>query len=136
MWIPNIFLCIYGLCAGGVIAISYMAFISMIGIVQRLATSTKSAKYAMFYETSILFGGILGSCIYIFQIPIPFGTIFLIIGGGFGGIFVGCLIGALAEILKSLPILMNRIELKVGINYIIYGIAFGKSVGSLVQFFK
>lgn len=135
MWICSVFLGFYGICAGSFIAASFLAFLSMVGIVPRLATTTKSAKYAMTYETCISIGGIFGSVVYIFNISLPFGVIFLIVYGLFGGIFVGCLIGALAEMLKSLPIFMNRMELKTGIAGIVYGIAFGKCIGCLLQFY-
>ena len=135
MLIREIFLSIYGLCAGGLIAASFLAFLSMIGVVPRLAALTKSIKYARIYEDCIAAGGILGTAVFIYHWSVPLGYPLLIIFGLFGGIFVGCLIGALAEVLKSLPIFSTRIKLQDGIQYSIYALALGKMLGCYLQFF-
>ena len=44
MWIRSFFLIFYGLCAGGLIAASFLAFLSMLGVIPRLAGLTKSMK--------------------------------------------------------------------------------------------
>lgn len=44
MWIRSFFLIFYGLCAGGLIAASFLAFLSMLGVILRLAGLTKSMK--------------------------------------------------------------------------------------------
>lgn len=135
MWIRNILLIIYGLSAGGLIAGSFLAFLSMLGVIPRLAALSKTIQYARTYETCITLGGVLGSTIFIYRWHIPLGYPMLIMFGLFGGIFVGCLIGALAEMLKSLPIFSRRICLRSGIPYVIYAIAFGKVLGCYMQFY-
>ena len=135
MWIREIFLVIYGLCAGGLIAASFLAFLSMIGVVPRLAALTKSIKHARIYEDCIAAGGILGTAVFIYHWSVPLGYPLLVIFGLFGGIFVGCLIGALAEVLKSLPIFSTRIKLQDGIQYSIYALVLGKMLGCYLQFF-
>ena len=59
MWIRSILLIFYGLCAGGLIAASFLAFLSMLGVIPRLAGLTKSIKYARAYESFVAAGGIL-----------------------------------------------------------------------------
>lgn len=135
MWIRSILLVIYGLSAGGLIAGSFLAFLSMLGVIPRLAGLTKTIEYAKIYETCITLGGILGTAVFIYRWHIPLGYPMLVIFGLFGGIFVGCLIGALAEMLKSLPIFSRRICLRSGIPYVIYAIAFGKMLGCYLQFY-
>ncbi len=135
MLIRNLILMIYGLSAGGLIAGSFLAFLSMIGVIPRLAGLTKTIKYARTYENCIALGGVLGTAVFIYRWHIPLGYPMLILFGLFGGIFTGCLIGALAEMLKSLPIFSRRIVLREGIPYIIYAIAFGKMLGCWMQFF-
>lgn len=131
----NVLLIIYGLSAGALIAGSFLAFLSMIGVIPRLAAMTKTIKYARLYEDCIALGGILGTAVWIYRWQIPFGRAALAAYGLFGGIFTGCLIGALAEMLKSLPILSRRILLRDKIPYILYAIAFGKMAGCFIQFY-
>ena len=47
MWIRSILLIFYGLCAGGLIAASFLAFLSMLGVIPRLAGLTKSIQERM-----------------------------------------------------------------------------------------
>ena len=131
----ELFLIFYGLCAGSLIAASFLAFLSMLGVIPRLAGLTKSMKYARMYENFVALGGIAGTLIFIYRWPIRMGYPLLIIYGLFGGIFVGCMIAALAETIKSLPIFSRRLKLRSGIPYVIYGIALGKMLGCYLYFF-
>ena len=133
MWIRSILLIFYGLCAGGLIAASFLAFLSMLGVIPRLAGLTKSIKYARAYESFVAAGGILGTFIYRWSIRA--GYWLLAAYGIFGGIFIGCMIGALAETIKSLPIFSRRLKLRSGIPYVIYGIALGKMFGCYMYFY-
>lgn len=135
MWIRSIFLSFYGLCAGGLIAASFLAFLSMLGVIPRLAGLTKSMKYARMYESFVALGGVVGTILFIYRYPIHVGYPLLILYGILGGIFVGCMIGALAETIKSLPIFSRRLKIRSNIPYIIYGIAFGKMFGCYLYFF-
>ena len=135
MWIRKILLVVYGLASGGLIAGGFLAFLSMIGVIPRLAGLTKTIRYARFYENCIAFGGVLATLVFLYRWHLPFGPVMLVIFGLFGGIFVGCLIGALSEMLKSLPIFSRRLKIRDGIPYIIYAIAFGKMFGCYIQFY-
>ena len=53
-------------------------------------------------------------------------------GGFFTGIFVGCLAGALAEVINIIPILSRRIQLRKGFPYFIMAAAFSPSRGALI----
>lgn len=64
MWIRNLFLTVYGLSAGALTAAGFLAFLSMIGIIPRLAAMTKSIKYARLYEDFIALGGIAGTAVF------------------------------------------------------------------------
>ena len=101
MWIRNLFLTVYGLSAGALTAAGFLAFLSMIGIIPRLAAMTKSIKYARLYEDFIALGGIAGTAVFLYRIKIPLGYPMLLIFGLFGGIFIGCLIGAPGGSLKK-----------------------------------
>ena len=121
MWIRSFFLIFYGLCAGGLIAASFLAFLSM--------------ENARMYESFVALGGILGTLVFLYRWQIKAGYPLLVLYGLFGGIFVGCMIGALAETIKSLPIFSRRLNLRSGIPYVIYGIAFGKMLGCWLYFY-
>ena len=108
MFLRNLLLVVYGLSAGALIAGSFLAFLSMIGVVPRLAGLSKTISHAMLYETCITLGGVLGTAVFIYRWHVPLGYPLLILYGLFGGIFTGCLIGALAEMLKSLPVFSRR----------------------------
>lgn len=135
MFLKEIFLCLIGLSAGGVIAAGVFAFLVMIGIFPRLIGFTRTNKHILLYETCIILGGILGNIFDIYKFPIGYGgNLVLGIYGMSVGAFIGCLVMSLAETLKALPIFSRRIHLGVGLQYIILSIAMGKLLGSLVFF--
>lgn len=134
MLIKNLLLIIIGLAGGFTIAAGVFAFITMIGIITRLASRTKTAHYISVYETVVILGGIIGNVVIIFQWNLAIGNIGLGIYGFFSGVFIGCLAIALAEVLKVLPIMVKRIGLKKGLPYVITAIALGKCFGTLLQY--
>lgn len=121
-------------CGFGV-ACGFIAFIILIGIVPRLSTKTHTADHVMLYENMLILGITLGNIIFLYRINMPFGKIGLAILGVFFGFFVGCLAGALAELIQVFPILTRRLHLRDGLPYIIVALAIGKCVGVLVQWF-
>lgn len=135
MLVKEVFLGFIGFSAGGIIAAGVFAFLAIIGVFPRLIGITHTKKHIMLYETCIILGGVLGNISDIYEFPIGFGgNLFL---GTFGlavGIFVGCLVMSLAETLKALPVLSRRINLGVGLQYIVLSLALGKLTGSLVFF--
>lgn len=114
--------------AGGVIA-----FITMIGIIPRLASRTNTVKYILPYEYCVIIGGILGNFWAIYEMPIRLGVIGLIFFGTFSGMFIGCLAIALAEVIDVIPVFAIRISLRKGISIIVLCLALGKCMGSLYQ---
>ncbi len=133
--IKYILLGLIGLSSGVAISGAVFAFITMIGLVTRLASRTNTAKYINLYEDCFTLGGTIGNLIYIFQIFIPLHLFGIITYGLFSGIFVGCLSIALAEVLDTIPIFSRRINLKRGIPYIVLALALGKGVGSFIQLY-
>ncbi len=126
---------VIGMGAGIIIAGSFLAFLCMIGIVPRIAAVTKTMDQARSYENAIVLGAVLANFLYLYQWKIPFGVLLLLPFGFFGGFFVGALAAALAEVLKSMPIFFRRLELRKGVPYLVYSLAAGKMIGSLIQFF-
>lgn len=133
--IHKVILTFLGLASGLTVSGAVFAFITMIGIVTRLSSKTKTAKYIRLYEDCIIVGGTIGNILTIFEFPIPIGLFGIAIFGLCCGIFVGCLAIALAEILKAIPIFISRINLTQGLPYIILSIALGKGIGAFYQLY-
>ena len=129
-----------GLGAGLATAAGVFALITVVGIIPRLAGKTRTGGYIRGYEWAIILGGTVGNLINIFHLPILIhGIVGNIILGIFGvgcGIFVSSLVMALAETLNVFPIMVRRVRLKVGLPYIICGLAIGKTLGSFLYFYK
>lgn len=135
MWMSNIFVSVVAFCAGCLVAGSFLAFISLIGVVPRLAAVTKTMKYVVLYEDCFIGGAIIGNLIFLYNISLPIGRIGSAIYGLFGGVFIGCLVAALSETVTTVPILSRRIKMRKGMPYIVYSLALGKGIGSFIQFF-
>lgn len=152
-WFEKIILGVVGL-AGG-LGVSGGVFTSLIavGLIPRFAGKTHTAKHIFLYEEMVVCGTILGGLISVFfpfldvvglaeRIPLletvyPYlRTLVLVIFGLFAGIFVGCLALAIAEMLDSIPIFSRRMKFRHGVGVVILCMAIGKTVGSLIYFWK
>lgn len=135
MWIKHVFLGFVGLTAGAAVAAGTFAFLIMLNILPRIIGKSHTGKEVFRYENAIILGGTCGSILSVFlDIRIPFGSFFLCIYGIGAGFFVGCLAVALAEILKTFPIMFRRLRIKTGLWLIMASMAFGKMAGSLLFF--
>ena len=116
-------------CFASGIAISggYFAFISLIGIFPKLLEKVKGARHYM------LFGATLANAVYLFDIPVRVTWLGYSVVCLFGGIFVGCLAGALTEVLNVIPIAARRFSVRRNLPYVIYALAAGKLIGSLIS---
>ena len=128
-------LAISGFAGGLVVAAGVFAFITLLGVVNRLASKTSTAKHIIIYENMVILGGILGNTWFVYQWDIPFGTIGLILFGLFSGMFIGCQAMALAEILDVIPVFAKRVKIRYGMPYIVATIATGKAVGAFFQLY-
>ncbi len=153
-----LFYIIFGLCGGGLVAAGLFAFITILGLVPRLAARTHTARQIHRYENWIVTGALFGNLLNLHQVPFHqigmrlgsiwpdwlsggwewgislLSLVFPVVMGTASGIFVGCLVMSLAETLDALPTMSRRVHLSVGIQYIIEALAIGKLVGSLVYF--
>lgn len=139
--IKQIVLAVIGLCCGISVAAGVFAFITMLGIIPRLATRSHTRKRIVLYEWMVIAGGTIGNIVAVFGSYLAFenihsavGTVFCVIYGLFSGIFVGCLAVALAEALRVFPILTSRIGLKEGFPLLVLALALGKGAGTIFQF--
>ncbi|RDY31416.1 stage V sporulation protein AB [Lachnotalea glycerini] len=134
MLAKQLMLILYGLGSGIAVSAGTFAAIAGIGVIPRFADRTHTAKYLLWYENSAILGGIIGNIIYIYHIRFPGKVITLAVFGCCSGIFVGCMVMALAEILNVIPIFTRRVKLAKGLSFIIISIALGKITGSWLQF--
>ena len=121
--------------AGGAISAGYVAFITLLGVFQKLSEKYKAYKYSWLLETLIIVGVSLGNIIQLFKINIPIGLWGVFLYNLFGGIFTGCLAGALAETLDVFPILSRRFVIRDFLPYVIIAAAIGKAIGCMIQLF-
>ncbi len=125
---------VLGMASGFAVAGGVFAFISMLGVLPRLCDRFRLADHVHQVETSVALGGFAGTILTVFTVSLPFRQAGLVIFGIFSGIFVGALAMALAESLRVIPILVQRMELKFGLPYVILSMALGKMTGCLIQF--
>ncbi len=135
MWIRYLFMILFGLASGLAIAAGFVAFITLIGVFAKMSERTSTSSKCILYENCIMLGAVAGNIVSLYQFPVPIGYIGLIIVGMFGGIFVGCLAGALSEVLNIFPILERRLKLRKGLPYVIVAIAIGKVVFTYLQYY-
>lgn len=136
MLIKQFLLIIMGISSGLITAGGIFAFIVSIGVIPRLAAKTHTAYRTIWYENSIILGGIIGNVVHLYSLVIPIGQIGLGMYGIFSGIFTGCVAIALAETLNTIPVFTRRIGVRNSIKYMLLGLALGKGLGSLLYFFK
>ena len=133
MLIKNIAYCLFCACAGSAISAGYVAFITMLGVFDKLTEQTKSGKYIYAVESLVIAGVSAGNAIWLFCVKIPIGPFAFAAFNLFGGIFVGCLAGALAETLKIMPIVSRRLSVRKLLPYVIAAAALGKGLGCAWQ---
>jgi len=123
-----------GVGTGLVVSGAVFAFITIVGVVPRLAQKTKTERYVKFYESAIMCGGIFGTLTGVVHFSLPVGTIPVVMLSLANGIFFGALAMSLAEVLNVIPILTRRTRLQHGMTYFVLAIALGKLVGALIYF--
>lgn len=133
MW-SRIFLGIIGLCAGVTVAAAVLSLAAAVGIYPRLAAKSRSADHILLYETVAEAGIIVGSFLSVYDVILPKCGWLTGIAGFFIGIYVGCLLMALAEVLQAYPIAFRRLNIKEGLQYMVFFVALGKLCGSLYYF--
>ena len=142
MWIRQLGLGIFGFTAGIAVATGVFAFILVIGVVPRMIAKTQMADKTRMQETvisiSVVTMGFLSVSpwLALYKAPVPsiLAQGLLLLYGLGAGIFVGCVAAALAEIVKTLPIMFRRARLKKGLCYVLWAMALGKVAGSFFYF--
>lgn len=134
MFFRQLLLGFFGFAAGGITSAGVFAFITAIGLVQRLAAKSGTAARVRIYEDCIIAGGTLGNLLFLYQFPLWGGQLLCALIGLSYGVFIGCLIMSLAETLDVFPILCRRLRLSTGVPWIVLSLALGKGLGSLLYY--
>ncbi|WP_156319917.1 stage V sporulation protein AB [Bacillus sp. FJAT-18017] len=133
MIIEGLAIVFIALSGGLAVGSGFVAFLTVLGIVPRLAQISKTVDKVVWYEAAIILGtiaGIFGSL----RDPILGLPAFLLVFLGLaGGIFVGMIAGALAEVLNVIPILAKRLNMDGEIIILLMAVVLGKIAGSLFQ---
>lgn len=130
----KILLAFLGLSAGGIVSAGIFAFLTVIGMIQRLADKTRTVKALRLYEDCIIAGGTCGNLLFLYEIPLT-GAGFLMVPVGLCyGIFIGCLIMSLAETLNAFPVMCRRLHISFGFAFLVLALALGKGIGSFVYY--
>lgn len=135
MNIQNVIMAVSAFSCGFLVAGRVIAVIVGLGIVTRLVGITHTAKENRWYESMIFTGAIFGNMLTVYRIPLSLGRAGLLILGVSAGIYTGGWIMALAEMVHIFPIFSRRIGITTGIGMIIWSLALGKILGSLLQFY-
>lgn len=130
-----ILLGIFGFAGGAVSAAGFFAVITIVGVINRFAKVTHTAKYIEIYENMIIIGATIGNILVIFKLNVGVGVIGCALFGLIAGIFIGSFLVFLAEDIKALPIFIRRVRISSGLGYIILFFALGKGIGALMYFF-
>lgn len=157
MFLKQIFLGLCGLSFGLLSSAGVFTVLASVGLIPRFAGKMHVARKVFALEEAVVFGTIVGGFVSVFDRYVDvgkwvlshqilgaqtenvwkwIGICFLILGGLFAGMFVGCLALAIAEMLDSIPIFSRRISFRHGLGIAISAAALGKLAGSLVYFAK
>ena len=117
-----------GLVSGIIIAGGLFAFVVKVGVITRLVTATRTAKYIPVYEDVLVIGVTIANIISLYQLRTSHIGFVLPFCGLFSGIYVGCLAVALAEVVNVMPVFARRVKLKYGMSLLIVAFAIGKMV--------
>lgn len=126
------------LCLGGgaVSAAGIFAIITSVGLINRYAKVTNTARNIRLYEDMIILGATLGNIWLLYEIQLPLGIPGVMVFGLISGIYVGSFAVCLAETVKAIPVLVRRTRIAGGIGWLVLCIALGKGIGSLVYYLR
>jgi len=127
----TIILLFLGFAGGLLVGCGFVAFLTVLGIVPRLAQLSKTYKKIYLYEWSIVLGTIFGDLVGLWDSIFNLPSFFLIPIGLFCGTFVGMLAAGLTEVINVIPILTKRIGVDGHLIIVLMAIVFGKVFGSL-----
>jgi stage V sporulation protein AB len=138
MWIREGAFLVFTFMAGAGISCGYVAFITLLGVFEKLSDKYKMANNTKLIEWLIITGVSFGNLFFLLNRSLPFESlkvmnILYMLFNLFGGIFLGCLAGALAETLSIFPIFSRRFNIRKYLPYVLIAAALGKIFGAYVE---
>ena len=124
-----------GIASGAAVAAGLFTFLVITGVPHRLMAVTHTSAHGWWYEWMLIGGGITGNVLWIMNPSWYVGTAAAGMTGLLIGLFVGCMTGAIAEVLDAFPVFLRRAGIKKGIAFIVVGMAVGKAVGAWLWYF-
>lgn len=133
--VHDLLLALIGLAGGVAVGSGFVAFITVLDIVPRLAQVTRTQSLIYVYEyvmgLGVLFFTWIDFRTLLFSLP----GVFTVIIGLNMGIYVGMLAAALTEVVNVIPIIARRLNMQGYLIYFLAAMALGKVTGSLVEWF-
>lgn len=128
-----IFILFLGVSGGLATGAGYVAFITVLGVIPRLMSATKTKTYIHLYELALVLGVLTGTLLHIFPAHLHWPSVTAAFIGLFSGLFIGMGAAALTEVLNVFPILARRVGVFTEVNMLMMAVALGKLTGSLIQ---
>ena len=122
-----------GLAGGLSVGAGFVAFLTVLGVLPRLAQLTKTQKKLPAYEAAIVLGVMFFGWNELQDVSFYIHALILLPIGLADGIFNGMLAAALTEVINVFPILSKRIGLQDKVFHLVMAIVLGKVAGSLFQ---
>ncbi|MBA4600963.1 stage V sporulation protein AB [Thermoactinomyces mirandus] len=133
--VHDLLLVLIGLAGGVAVGSGFVAFITVLDIVPRLAQVTCTQSRVYLYEYVIGLGVLFFTWIDFRTLLLSLPHVFTAIFGLNMGIYVGMLAAALTEVVNVIPITARRLNMQEYMIYFLIAMALGKVTGSLVEWF-
>lgn len=117
-----------GIVSGGALCALYIA----LGIVSKSAMCIGVYKIHRSVYISNAVGGMVVVFAYVTGLNLYLGSYIIILFGFFAGMFIGIVIGCIADIVSSIAVIKNLGITRKGVIYIIAAFGIGKLLGALV----
>ncbi len=117
---------------GIVVASAIFAFLSVIGLIPRFITKTKTSNTIILYENIIVVAGCISALVYSFDLNFKLGNLVFWYYMISLGIFLGSLAVCLTEVIDAIPVIAKLTNLKEKVKYVILIIALSKAFGAFI----
>lgn len=122
---------VIGLAGGLAVGSGFVAFITVLEIIPRLAQVTKRFRDTVSYEYSVILGVVVATLADFYELRLNLFLLGAAFVGLFCGMFVGMLAAALTEVLNVFPILAKRLKLDGYLPWLLFAMVLGKVIGAL-----
>lgn len=121
-----------GLAEGMIVGSAEVAFLTVLGVVPRLAHLTGTGARMRLYQWAIIAGATAASLLEAFDVRLRLPGIVAAAVGLAMGIFVGLTAAALAEVLDVIPAIGRNLGIPQAVRVLVTSLIAGKVIGSLI----